>query len=225
MWSLYHKFKNVVTVVEHCLESVSGNLPPTCVHARSVAKSCWWYLPNLSLPHLPLLLPSHFPSSDLHLDHSQRPLMCPCPLSLLAPIHLTLCLLLTPATLVKEKLLAPHLYSSQLSDLVCSCKLLIADICISVPRGFFPEPQVERAKELVSPENNPPATMEGKQMDKCPSSLSLRWDKFAVWVPCHLPEVPVGLGASCPQWEHARCHPLFLLSFPHITSLLPASVS
>lgn len=86
---------------------------------------------------------------------------------------------------------------------------------------FFLEPQVERAKELVSPENNPPATMEGKQMDKWPSSLSLNWDKLEVWVPHHLPEVPVGLSASCPQWEHAWCHPLFLLSIPHLTSLLP----
>lgn len=171
MWLPYPKLKNVATMVEHCLHSISGNSPPTCVHARLVAKSCWWYFPNVSLPHLSLFLPPHSPSSDLHhfLPGPQpRPLLCPCLLSLPAPTHLT------PANFSGgEAIGAPSgfLQTFQFAEFLqtSGCQYL----SLSVPEGFFSEPQVIKAKELVLLENSPQARMEGEQMNKCPSSLYL----------------------------------------------------
>lgn len=138
MWLLYQKFKNVATMLEHCLQSTSGNLHPPCVHARSVAKFCWWYLPNLypiCCFFFFLSLPVQI-SIASHLDHSQRPLMCPCLLSLPDSIHLIPCLLLTSANFSGgEAVGAPSIFS-QIFQFGVFLQTSDYNICISVPVGF-----------------------------------------------------------------------------------------
>lgn len=126
-------------MVELCLESISGNLPPMCVHARSIAKSCCSYLLNLFLPICRLFFLPTLPvqtSLASHLECSQSLPMCPCLLSLSAPIHLTSCLLLTPANFSRgEAVSAPSIFLQTFQ--------FGAGICISIPEGFFQNHKLE----------------------------------------------------------------------------------
>lgn len=106
-----------------------------------------------------------------HLDHSKSLLVvslspeCPCPnpSDILPPNELQL-------RSVYERLSVPHPYSSrsfQPGVLQQTSTCQYPYLCF---RGFFPEPQVGRAKESVPLENSPPAMMERELVDKCPSS-------------------------------------------------------